>query len=167
MSNMDLVVKRYEGMLIEANKQRDEMAQLAIEMAKENDKLTELIKKVKETLRDFKRVYAGISVNKLYESLKVSNLKDENQIMKEVVRHVINQRTTRSGLHRLVRNYLKTKNNYIPDNFKLEHYVDELFLALLENSHTNPDLALSVMTSMLVVLLDEKERINSLGNSTK
>jgi len=155
----DLVIQKLKGMLARTEKERDELAEIAMRTAEENDKLTGLISEVKHALKNFKRAFAGQQTENLYNKIKAAELKAETEVMKSVVKNVTFQRTSRSGLHKVVRRYLAEKGMVCRDTFELEEYPEETFQAFVRNSHIDPGFALSVISAMLVVLMDEKEKI--------
>lgn len=148
--NKDLIIRELEDM----NKRKDRIIE---QMLEETETLASLVGEVKTTLKDFKRRKAGNQITSLFKRLEMTKGIDPLKAKGDIMKYVTNQRTSRAGLFRVVRKYMKKNNYQMPDNFELEHYTEHTFEAITQNAQQDANMALSVLASMLVVLLDVEE----------
>lgn len=149
--NKDLIIAKLQTL----NEEKDKMI---INLADQNETLENLITEVKNALKDFKRQFAGRQVLKLFKRLEGIQDIDTDRVKKSVVMYVANQRANRQGLHKIFRKYMD-KQGYgkMEKKFELEQYAEFAFESFTTQSQDDANMALSVLSSMLVVLLDIEE----------
>jgi hypothetical protein len=155
-TSKDLVIAKLQKL----NEQKDIMI---MQLAEETEALNSLVKAVRNTLRDFKRQSAGKQVDLFFDKLgKLSN--DYDKVKKEILSCIIAQRSTTAGLSRVVYSYANKQHMVLPSGVGLMTYPDITFEAIHDNAQKDPNMALSVLTAMLVVLLEiEEEKMEQMA----
>ncbi len=156
MTNKDLVIAKLQKM-------NDEKEAMILQLVDEAETLSSLVGEVKTTLKDFKRRNSGKQIADLFNRLEAIEGVDSYKAKSDIMKYVIGQRQHRGGLHRVVTKFLARNNKVIDRKFELEAYPEYTFQAVVENAGKDANMALSVLASMLVVLLDiEETRIHKI-----
>ena len=150
MTSKDLVIAKLQKM-------NDEKEAMILQLVDEAETLSSLVGEVKTTLKDFKRGIAGKQITKLFKRLEAIEGVDSYKAKSDIMKYVIGQRQHRGGLHRVVTKYLVKNNKSISNKLELETYPEYTYQAVIENAQKDANMALSVLASMLVVLLDIEE----------